>query len=209
MVSPGWLNQYICINSQFLAACSRGCLLLLPPLKSQRETNNNNKNLVLPRLNFSSLSKHNSGCADCTGENKPQVGFQPEVIHLLGKPQEQSSAPVSSDPSAGMFSCYNLGFPAIPFPIQCSHSKAFFSFHPLLHICVFGFRSARLGNYNLGEKKGLGLWFLVVFTLQGGHFSIDACWKQWDLEHASNNITWCICSVHLVIFRASICAVSA
>lgn len=118
----GWLNQYICINLQFLTACSRGYLLLPLYLWNFRY-----KQIIITKapcfsqVNFSSLSNDNSSCSDCGGGKQPTDNAD-KAVSAQGypgwwycKPQEQSSAPVSSDPQAGMFSRYNLGFPAIPF----------------------------------------------------------------------------------------------
>lgn len=86
---PGWLNQYICINSQFLAACSGGCLLLpLQPLKFQRETNNNNKTpLFFPRLTFHLYLSITVAALIVLEENNSRITglkpFQHKVIHLV------------------------------------------------------------------------------------------------------------------------------
>lgn len=78
------------------------------------------------QVNFSSLSNDNSNSSDDDREKEYTDNVDEAVqckVTVLArytvwwycKPQEQNSAPVSSDPHAGMFLYYNFGFPAIPF----------------------------------------------------------------------------------------------
>lgn len=179
---PGWLNQYICINLQFLAACSRGCLLLWNLTEKQIITIKKKKTHTIFFFSqvktFSSLSKHNSTRADCAGgKTSHGLGSSPRLsIWWDCKPQGQSSAPVSSDPWAGMFSRYNLGFSSHSFPNPTLTERSLLLFPSIVAFLRVWVEQCEIRKLQF-EERARGLWFLVVFTLQGGHFSIDSCWK--------------------------------
>lgn len=93
-------------------------------LKSHRETNNNNKKNPTPYFFFPRLKLFHLYLSITApvlivlgGKTSHGLGSSPRLsIWWDCKPQGQSSAPVSSDPWAGMFSRYNLGFSSHSFP---------------------------------------------------------------------------------------------